>query len=286
MNKLSTFLCLLLTTLLLSCGSSDNKDENTEEEIPVEESQPNETALVSEEITYSADSVDMKGYLAYKNGNDEKVPGILVVHEWWGHNDYARKRTDMLAELGYVAIAVDMYGDGKTASHPNDAGKFSGMVMQNIDGAKARFVAAMEALKSNPKVDSNRIAAIGYCFGGSVALSMANLGLDLDAVAAFHSGVQLPVQPQQGGVKAKILVCNGADDGFIAEGSAEAYQKAMEEAGAEVEYISYEGAKHSFTSPEADSLGNAFSLPLAYNEKADNDSWAKLQALLNSVFNQ
>ncbi|MEL7005748.1 MAG: dienelactone hydrolase family protein, partial [Bacteroidota bacterium] len=151
-------------------------------------------------------------------------------------------------------------------------------------GAEARFKAALELLKSNPNVDTSKIGAIGYCFGGSVALSMANLGLDLDAVAAFHSGVQLPAQPQEGGVKAKILVCNGADDGFIPAETVDAYKAAMDAAGADYEYISYEGAVHSFTNPGANALGEKFNLPLAYNEAADNDSWQKMQDLFNEAF--
>lgn len=284
MKKYSILSTLFLLTLLTACGPADNKEEKTEEP-PVEESQPVETAMTGE-VSYSADTVEMKGYFAYTGGAEDKVPGILVVHEWWGHNDYARKRTDMLADLGYVALAVDMYGEGKTAEHPDDAGKFSGMVMSNIDGAEARFKAALELLKSNPNVDTTKIGAIGYCFGGSVALSMANLGLDLDAVAVFHSGVQLPVQPQEGNVKAKILICNGADDGFVSPESIAAYKTSMDAAGADYEYVAYEGAVHSFTSTDADELGEKFDLPLAYNEAADKDSWQKMQDLFQAVFGQ
>ena len=189
----------------------------------------------------------------------------------------------MLAELGYTALAVDMYGDGKQAMHPDDAGKFSGMVMSNIDEAKARFDAALKLLKSQSTVDSTRIAAIGYCFGGSVVLTMANAGEDLDAVAAFHSGVQLPIMPNKD-IKARILVCNGAADPFVSEESVEAFKKAMDESGAQYEYIAYEGAQHAFTSKEADSLGRKFNLPLAYQEKADKASWEALQKLLNDTF--
>ena len=141
------------------------------------------------DVQYSADGVVLKGYLAYDKNVKGKRPGVLVVHEWWGLNDYARKRANMLAEMGYVALAVDMYGDGKQAMHPDDAGKFSSELMKNFDVAKARFMAALEFLKAQPAVDPDRIAAIGYCFGGGVVLNMARQGVDLKGVASFHGGL-------------------------------------------------------------------------------------------------
>ena len=250
------------------------------------ENQENEDITISikgEEVFYSTDSTQMKGYLAYDENLKGKRPGILVVHEWWGHNEYTRQRADMLAELGYTALAVDMYGDGKQAMHPDDAAKFSGMVMQNMDLAQARFDAALQLLKSQPTVDPEKIAAIGYCFGGSVVLTMADAGKDLDAVAAFHSGVQLPIMPNKD-LKARVLVCNGAADPFISPESVVAYKKALDSVKADYRYISYEGAQHAFTSKAADSLGEKFGLPLAYQEKADTASWSELQKLLNETF--
>ncbi|GGD39080.1 dienelactone hydrolase [Muriicola marianensis] len=244
-----------------------------------------ESNLIGEEVTYATDTTSMKGYLVYDSSISGNRPGILVVHEWWGHNDYTRERARMLAEMGYTALAVDMYGDGKQALHPDDAGKFSGMVMRNIDAAKARFDAALELLKSQSTVDSTKIAAIGYCFGGSVVLTMANAGKDLDAVAAFHSGVQLPIMPNEG-IKARVLVCNGAADPFVSEESIKAFKEAMDASGADYEYIAYEGAQHAFTSKDADSLGQKFNLPLAYQEKADLESWQELKELLNETFNK
>jgi dienelactone hydrolase len=226
----------------------------------------------------------MKGNIAFDENKIGKRPGILVIHEWWGHNDYVRQRADMLAELGYVALAVDMYGDGKQATHPDDAGKFAGMVMQNMEEATARFNAALDLLKSNPNVDADKIAAIGYCFGGSVALSMANAGSDLDAVAAFHSGVTLPVMPSDK-LKAKVLVCNGADDPFTSPESIETYKKQLDSINADYKYVAYPDAVHAFTSKDADALGKKFNLPLAYNKEADEKSWQELQILLNNAFN-
>jgi len=244
-----------------------------------------EIVLEGNEITYSTDSTQMKGYIVHDKSKEGKRPGIIVVHEWWGHNDYTRERADMLAKLGYTAMAIDMYGDGKQAAHPQDAGKFSGMVMQNMDVAKARFEAALAILKSDPTVDADHIAAIGYCFGGSVVLTMANAGEDLDAVAAFHSGVQLPIMPNNK-LTAKVLVANGADDPFISTESVSNFKKAMDSIHADYEYVAYPGAKHAYTSKGATALGEKFNLPLEYNAEADAKSWQALQELLNKTFNQ
>lgn len=278
---------ILIGIIIVAVGCKDQKKEKegviNEPEIEIPQDEPKATVVQGEEVSYKTDSTTMKGYISNNPELEGKRPGILVVHEWWGHNKYSRERADKLAELGYVALAVDMYGDGKQAQHPDDAGKFAGMVMKNIDVAKARFDAALSVLKSNPHVDQEKIAAIGYCFGGSVVLTMANMGEDLDAVAAFHSGVQLPVMPSED-IKAKILVCNGAEDPFVSEESIINYTKAMDSVNADYEYIAYEDAVHAFTSKDADSLGKKFDLPLAYNKQADEKSWEELKKLLNEVF--
>ncbi|MCF7560696.1 dienelactone hydrolase family protein [Sabulilitoribacter multivorans] len=276
-NIQNLFMVFMIFGVLVSC-----KDKSKEK---VEDVEIKEIKLEAKEVEYSADSTQMKGYIVYDKNIEAKRPGIIVVHEWWGHNDYTRERADMLADLGYTAIAIDMYGDGKQAAHPQDAGKFSGMVMRNIDLAKARFDAAMEVLKSHPSVDTTQIAAIGYCFGGSVVLTMANAGKDLDAVAAFHSGVQLPIMPNDK-LKAKVLVANGADDPFVSEESVVNFKKAMDSIQADYEYIAYEGAKHAYTSRGADAMGEKFKLPLEYNAEADAKSWEALQNLLNKTFNK
>ncbi|WP_343486301.1 dienelactone hydrolase family protein [Allomuricauda sp. d1] len=277
----------LMVSLAIIGAITFSCKENKKESDAVEEGAMDQTEakvdIVGKELTYATDTTQMKGYIVFDDALAEKRPGVLVVHEWWGHNDYSRKRAEMLAELGYTALAVDMYGDGKQADHPDDAGKFAGMVMSNMPAAKARFMAAMGQLKNHPSVDSTKIAAIGYCFGGSVVLTMANAGMDLDAVAAFHSGVALPVMPNED-LKAKVLVCNGADDPFISEESVETFKKKMDSIGADYKYIAYEGAKHSFTSKEADANGEKFNLPLAYNEKANQASWEELKSLLNEAF--
>ncbi|OEK00703.1 dienelactone hydrolase [Roseivirga sp. 4D4] len=239
--------------------------------------------IVGEEVSYATDSTNLKGYLVLDENQSGKRPGILVVHEWWGHTPYMRKRAEMLAELGYVAIAVDMYGDGKVAEHPGDAQKFMSQTFANMDEAKARFEKAIEVLQNHPDVDPDKIGAIGYCFGGSVILSMANAGYDLDAVAAFHAGVRLPIPPSED-LTARVFVANGADDPFVPAQTVVDYKAAMDAVNASYEYMSYEGALHGFTNPDADTLGAQFNMPLKYQKAADEDSWGRMKSLFEEVF--
>jgi dienelactone hydrolase len=236
------------------------------------------------EVSYSAQGVVMKGYLAYDKNIKGKRPGVLVVHEWWGHNEYARKRARMLAEMGYTALAVDMYGDGKQAMHPDDAGKFSSEVMKNFDVANARFLAAMEFLKKQPEVNQDQIAAIGYCFGGGVVLNMARQGADLKGVASFHGSLAAVRPAQPGAVKARVLVLHGGDDKFTTPEQIEAFKKEMNDAGVDFRFIVYPGAIHSFTNPAADEYAKRFNLPLGYNADADHKSWEELRKFLGTIF--
>jgi dienelactone hydrolase len=235
-------------------------------------------------VKYSSEGVVMKGYLVYDENIRGKRPGVLVVHEWWGLNDYARKRARMLAEMGYTALAVDMYGDGKQADHPSDAGKFSSELMKNFDVARGRFLAAMDYLKKQRTVDPGNIAAIGYCFGGGVVLNMARQGADLKGVASFHGGFAAVKPAKPGGVKAKVLVLHGADDKFATTEQIEAFKKEMKDAGADMTFISYPGAVHSFTNPDADEIAKKFNIPLGYNADADKKSWDELKKFLEKIF--
>lgn len=236
------------------------------------------------EVQYSAGGVTLKGYLAFDDAVKGKRPGVLVVHEWWGHNDYARKRARMLAELGYTALAVDMYGDGKQAGHPDDAGRFAGEVSRNMPVAKARFLAALNFLKSDPTVDADKIAAIGYCFGGGIALNMARSGVDLEGVVSFHGslGTENPARP--GVVKARVLVCHGAADELVTPEQVEAFKNEMSGAGVDYTFLAYEGAKHSFTNPDADRFAKEFGLSVGYNAQADQISWVDMQEFFKKIF--
>ncbi len=269
-------LIYVLTPLILFSCTTSPKEESTSESAVI--------SLSGTEVTYSTDSTEMNGLIVFDENDKSKRPGILVVHEWWGHNEYTRERAYQLAELGYVALAVDMYGGGKVAAHPEDAGKFVQEVVSNIDEAKARFESALETLKAHPNVDTDKIGAIGYCFGGTVVLTMASAGYDLDAVAAFHAGLRLPIMPEPGQIQTKVLVCNGADDPFVPEQSITDFKMVMDSAGVDYKYIAYPGAVHAFTSPYADEMGEQFGLPLAYQAEADSLSWIEMQSLFNEVF--
>jgi len=240
-------------------------------------------AVQGKEVSYAANGTTMKGYIAYDDAVKGKRPAVLVVHEWWGHNDYARKRADMLAELGYVALAVDMYGDGKQALHPSDAGKFAGEVSKNKTMAKVRFEAAMKVLRQNKRVDADKLAAVGYCFGGSVVLNMAREGEDLRGVASFHGGLGTDTPAEAGTVKSQVRSFTGADDKMIPAAQVEGFKQEMEKAGVNYKTVVYPGVMHSFTNPDADEYAKKFSLPLAYNAEADKDSWAQLQVFLADV---
>lgn len=243
-----------------------------------------QAALQGEEVTYKAGDTVLKGYLVYDDSIADRRPAVLVVHEWWGHNEYARKRARMLAELGYTALAVDMYGDGKQADHPEHAGKFAGEVMKNMEAAKARFQAGMRLLQEHKTVNPQKIAAIGYCFGGAIVLEMARMGTDLNGVVSFHGslGTASPARPDH--VKAKVLVLNGAADPFVPAEQIAQFKKEMDDAKVDYKFISYEGAKHGFTNADADTFGKKFGMPLEYNAAADQQSWAEMQSFFKKVF--
>lgn len=278
--------CYILTiaaaALMVRCGTPapDTAQNEATTELKAESKEPQ---IETSEVNYRTETTSMIGYVAHDAAAEGKRPGILVVHEWWGQNDYVRNRAEMLAGLGYVALAVDMYGDGATADHPEDAMGFSSKVMENLEESKARFEAAYAQLAAHPMVDPDRISAVGYCFGGSVAMSMANAGMPLDGVAAFHSGVNLPIAPGDE-VQARMLVQNGEDDPMITAEDAESFKAAMDEAGVELEYISYPGVVHAFTNPGATELGEKFELPLRYDADADEKSWEKMKAFFAAIY--
>jgi dienelactone hydrolase len=235
-------------------------------------------------VEYTAGGTVLKGYIAHDANIKGKRPGVLVVHEWWGQNEYIRGRARMLAELGYTALALDMYGGGKLASHPDEAGKFSSEVMKNFPVAKERFKAALELLKSDPTVDPTRIAAIGYCFGGGVVLNMARQGIDLKGVASFHGSLAVVPPDKPTPIKAAVRVYNGADDKFIPAEAIEALKKEMADQKANFKFVNYPGAVHAFTNPEATENGKKFNIPIAYNEAADKASWEDMKGFLTEIF--
>lgn len=238
-------------------------------------------AVKTKVIEYEYDGTKLKGFLAYDDAAKEKRPGVLVVHEWWGLNDYAKKRAEMLAELGYVAFCVDMYGDGKTTEHPTEAGKFATAVRMNLKTWQGRASAGLKVLTSQEQVDAKNIAAIGYCFGGSTALQLAYTGADLKAVATFHAALPTPNDEQAKAIKAKVLVCHGADDSFIPENAITDFKNALKKADVKLTFESFPNTVHSFTVPGIDSKNVK---GLAYNESADKKSWQMMQELFKEVF--
>ena len=241
--------------------------------------------IAAKEVTYSADGTTLKGYLAYDSSKVGKRPGVIVVHEWWGLTNYEKERVKMLAKLGYVAFAVDMYGSGETADNPKDAGKFAAAALQSMDTARARFDAGVNILKEQPETDTSKIAAIGYCFGGGVVLDMALAGDNLKGVVSFHGDLPTVKVKNPKDVKAKVLVCTGDADPFNPKKKVDAFENAMAAANVDCRVIGYPGAEHSFTNPAADSLGKKFNLPIAYNKQADKKSWAAMQTFFGQIFN-
>jgi dienelactone hydrolase len=238
--------------------------------------------ITTREVAYQADGVALKGYLAQPADTSTVRPGVLIVHEWWGHNDYVRRRAEQLAAEGYVAFALDMYGDGKTAGHPKDATAFMQEVMGNAELMEARFRAALSALRGASGVDPKRTGALGYCMGGAIVLRMARTTDELDVVASFHGslGAVLGV-PDTGGAKA-VFLAHGDADQFVSNETLEKLTAELKKNPKvrEVKVSSFAGASHGFTNPDATKKGAEFGLPLRYDADADAQSWQTTLDLL------
>jgi dienelactone hydrolase len=245
-----------------------------------------QAVVQGKEVSYEAEGTTLKGYIAYDDAIKGKRPAVIVVHEWWGQNEYARKRARMLAELGYTALAVDMYGDGKVADEPVRAAKLASELIGNVGLEYVRFEAAVNLLRKQETVDADQIAAFGYCFGGGVVLNMARIGTPLKGVASFHGALAAPldVRVKQGNIKARIISFSGEDDPMIGADKVAAFKLEMENAKADYRVVTYPGAKHAFSNPEADEVGKKFKLPIAYDAKADKDSWEQAKVFLREVF--
>lgn len=239
-----------------------------------------DAAVKTKSVDYEHDGVKLRGHFAWDDAVSGKRPGILVVHEWWGLNDYARRRAEQLAELGYVAFALDMYGEGKVTEHPTQAREWATQIRSSTDSWQKRALAGLEILKQNELVDTERLAAIGYCFGGSTVLQLAFSGADVDAVVSFHGALPNVSVEQAKKSKASILICHGAEDPFIPEEQAAKFRQVLGEADLDWQMIYYGNARHSFTSREADERGID---GMKYNKKADERSWASMQRLFEEV---
>ncbi|WP_053147289.1 dienelactone hydrolase family protein [Pseudomonas sp. Pf153] len=244
-------------------------------------------AIQTQEIPYtSADGTKLIGYYAYDDAIKGPRPGVVVVHEWWGLNDYAKRRARDLAGLGYSALAIDMYGEGKNTEHPKDAMAFMQAALKDAKAASARFQAGLDLLKKQPQTDPDKLAAIGYCFGGKVVLDAARQGVPLAGVVSFHGALVTNTPASPGSVKAKVLVEHGALDSMVTEDNVTAFKTEMDKAGADYKFVSLEGAKHGFSNPDADRLshGEHGGPDIGYNKAADDKSWADMQAFFKKIF--
>ncbi len=240
-------------------------------------------AVITKTISYRQNGVDLQGYLAFDNLLKGKRPGVLIVHEWWGLNDYARKRAEQLASLGYVAFALDMYGKNKVADHPEKAKEFMKQVTENVDTWRQRALAGLDVLKKQPNTDSNRIAAIGYCFGGATVQQLAYSGADIKGIVSFHGSLILPPASTGHQIKAKFLICHGAADPFTKPEMLQAYIAAMNASEIDWQMDIYGHAKHSFTNPGSDKYG----MPqLGYNRHADLRSWQDMKQFFSEIFSK
>jgi dienelactone hydrolase len=237
-------------------------------------------AVQTKPIEYEADGTKLKGELFFDAAAKGKEPGVIVFHEWWGLNDYARMRAKQLAELGYVAFAADMYGEGRVTEHPQDAGKMATEVRMNHKAWLGRAEAALKVLQSQPQVDAEKIAAIGYCFGGTTALVLAESGAPLKAVATFHAALPLLTEAQAKNIKARLLINNGADDTFVPKATIDKVKASLDAAGVKYHFENYPGAVHSFTVKGADKHAIK---GMAYNEAADTKSWQAMRELFKET---
>jgi dienelactone hydrolase len=240
-------------------------------------------AVQTEPVEYQDGDTKLTGYLMYDDAATGKRPGVIVAHEWWGLNDYVKSRAEKLAELGYVAFALDMYGDQRVTEHAQEASGWMKQITENVDQWQARALAGLEVLKQHERVDPERLAAVGYCFGGATVMQMAYAGADLAGVVSFHGSLPPATEEQQKQIKASVLVAHGSADTFVPAERVLAFQQALDAADADWRMITYGGARHGFTNPSAGDHGIE---NLAYDAQADEDSWAEMKAFLSSVLSQ
>jgi dienelactone hydrolase len=277
-----TFLNILFISTTLTMTACNNGEDKTDKKVAIEP-EMKKPAIKEETVTYNLDSLTMIGFVAYDSSSDKKRPVVLVIHEWWGINDYTRSRVRQLAEMGYLAMAADMYGNGATADNPELAGTMATPFYKDPQMAKARFDAALAKIKTFPVANVSQVAAIGYCFGGTQVINMAKLGEDLNGVVSFHGNLA-GVPADKNLLKAPILVCHGNDDQFVKADEVALFKKQMDSIGASYTFRSYPGATHAFSNPNATATGEKFKIPIAYNAAADTASWNDMKDFFGKIF--
>ena len=267
------FVILASITLLTSCKNDDKKKEP-------EMKQPK---LKEETVTYKLDSSTRNNFVVYDENIEGKRPAVLVIHEWWGLNDYAKMRARELAKLGYIAMAVDMYGDNKMGDDPGAAEKLASPFYMKPEIAKPIFDAALNKLKEFVQTDATKVAAIGYCFGGAQVINLAKMGEDLKGVVSFHGNLTV-MPPIKDLMKAQVLVCHGAIDQFVPQTEVDMFKKQMDSVAAKYTLKVYDDATHSFTNPNSTAMGEKFKIPVAYNAAADSASWKDMKDFFHQIF--
>ncbi len=260
--------------MMASCGNQPATQTASSSPVDSPSTAP---SIKTAEVVYTFNGKQSNGFIAFDQNRKGKRPIVVVVPEWWGVTDYVRTRAKQLAALGYFAIDADLFGDGKTASNPQEAMAFTKPFFTDPSLALPAVEAAAAKAATFQEADSTRVAAIGYCFGGFIVLNAAKLGAPLKGVVSFHGGLG-GVQPKKGQTAADILVCQGAVDQFVPEADQIAFKKSMDSVGAHYLFISYPGATHAFTNPAATALGEKFKLPIAYNGAADSASWKDMES--------
>lgn len=276
---------LIVAAFVASCNNNTASNTTTDSnavDTPATALSTSSPDIKEETVSYTLGNYSAKSFITYDANRQGKMPAVLVVPEWWGLNDYPRMRAKMLAELGYVAMAVDMFGDGKIADNPKDAQAYATPFYKDPTLTKTRLDAALQKLKTYPQVDTANIAAIGYCYGGYVVLNAAKLGEPLKAVVSFH-GSLAGVQANKDLLKAKILVCHGGADKFETPEEIANFKKQMDSIHADYTFKVYPNATHAFTNPGATANGKKFNMPIEYNATADSASWNDMKDFFSKV---
>lgn len=275
---------LIVSTVIISIMASCNNAADTNSNTNNSDSIAAQSTITTETIDIKQDSITLKPFVAYPAAGTKTTPIVLVIPEWWGLNDYAKNRAQHLAGLGYLAVAVDMYGNGLVAETPDEAGKQASAFYGAPQMAYQRIAATLEKATALRGADTSRAALIGYCFGGAMALNAARLGLPVDAVVSFHGQLKGVAPNKEALQNVDILVLHGAADEAVPKEMVEAFKREMDSIGKVYTFKEYLGATHAFTNPKATETGKKFGMPVAYSAAADTASWEEMRGFLERSF--